>query len=254
MSGTIPAGDRGQGRRVLLAAAVIGVAALAAYLRSFTVPMLYDDVPTIVDNPTLRHWASALAAPNATTAGGRPILNLSLALNYRIGGVSVWGYHALNLAVHVAAGLALLGIVRRTLAPRVGEAALPIAFAASLLWVVHPLQTESVTYIVQRAESLMGLFYLLTLYGFIRAAEPDTRSRALWTSVCVGSCALGMGTKEVMVTAPLIVLLYDRTFVSWTFGEALRSRRKLYAALAATWVPLAFLVASSHGRGGTAGS
>src|SRR6185312_4252239 len=99
-----------------------------------------------------------------TTVGGRPFLNLSLALNQAFGGTNPWGYHALNLAIHVLAGLTLFGLVRRTLeAGRKGSALLP-AFAAALLWTVHPLQTEAVTYIVQRAESAMGLFYLLTLY------------------------------------------------------------------------------------------
>jgi hypothetical protein len=96
----------------------------------------------------------------------------------RRGGLSVRGYHAVNLLIHICAGLALLGIVRRTLLlpglrHRYGEAALPLAAFAALLWTLHPLQTESVTYISQRAESLMGLFYLLTLYGFIRSVRSD---------------------------------------------------------------------------------
>lgn len=248
-----PAGSR-PGGALLLASLAIAVAALLAYSRSFTVPFLYDDTPTIVQNPSIRHFATAFVAPNNTTAGGRPILNLTLALDYWTSGTSVWGYHAANLAVHVAAALLLLGIVRRTLAPVAGSSALATAFAASLLWAVHPLQTESVTYVVQRAESLMGLFYLLTLYAFIRLADPKAGHRALWTAACIGACLLGMGTKEVMVSAPLIVLLYDRTFVAGTFAEALRRRAGLYIALFATWIPLGLLVVSSHGRGGTAGT
>jgi hypothetical protein len=107
--------------------------------------------------------------------------------------------------------------VRRTLGPRSDRRAFLVAFSAALLWALHPLQTESVTYIVQRAESLMGLFYLLTLYCFIRgAAEEGSR----WYIPCVGACLLGMATKEVMVSAPLVVLLYDRTFVAGSFREA----------------------------------
>ncbi|HZZ19616.1 MAG TPA: tetratricopeptide repeat protein [Opitutaceae bacterium] len=242
-------------RRLLAAAAIAVVAAtVAAYSRSFTVPFLYDDIPTIVQNPSIRHLATAFVAPDNTTSGGRPILNLSLALDYWISGTSVQGYHVANLAIHVAAALVLLGIVRRTLIPLVGPAGLQIAFAAALLWAVHPLQTEAVTYVVQRAESLMGLFYLLTLYAFIRSAAPSGRHRGFWTATCIGCCLLGMGTKEVMVSAPVIVLLYDRTFVSGTFREAIHRRGRLYAALFATWIPLALLVISSHGRGGTAGT
>jgi Flp pilus assembly protein TadD len=241
--------------KALVAAALAIVAAtLAAYSRSFTVPFLYDDTPSIVQNASIRHLASAFVAPNSTTAGGRPILNLTLALDYWTSGTSVWSYHAANLAIHVAAALLLLGIVRRTVAPIAGSSALAIAFAAALLWAVHPLQTESVTYIVQRAESLMGLFYLLTLYAFIRLVDPNARHRVFWTMTCIVSCLLGMGTKEVMVSAPVIVLLYDRTFVAGTFAESLRRRSGLYVALFATWIPLGLLVISSHGRGGTAGT
>jgi len=238
----------------LAAAAVLAAAGVAAYAGTFSVPLLYDDKPTIAENPTIRHWAGVLLPPNASTAGGRPVLNLSLAANYALGGTAVWGYHALNLAIHVAAGLALFGIVRRTLGPRPGSAALSVAFSASLLWILHPLQTESVTYIVQRAESLMGLFYLLTLYCFIRGAQAGGPRRPLWLVLCVASCVLGMGTKEVMVSAPLVVLLYDRTFVAGSFREALRRRLPVHAALASTWIVLAGLVLSTHGRGGTAGT
>jgi tetratricopeptide (TPR) repeat protein len=206
------------------------------------------------------------------TTSGRPVLNLSLAINYAISGTAVWSYHAANLAIHALAGLALFGIVRRTLRgrtaiphaspPAIGAAqgvginalhATLIAFSAALLWTLHPL-TESVTYIVQRAESLMGLFYLLTLYCFIRAAEAVKPARSLWFALCIAACVLGMATKEVMVSAPLIVLLYDRTFLAGTFRDAWRIRRWLYAALAASWLLLAGLIAATGGnRSGSIG-
>jgi protein O-mannosyl-transferase len=217
--------------------------------------MMFDDRPSIALNASLRHLSTAFFPPVNTTVGGRPILNLSLAANYAVGGLSVGGYHAANLAIHVLAGLALFGIVRRTLAGRGDRgAATTVAFAAALLWTLHPLQTESVTYIIQRAESLMGLFYLLTLYLFIRGAEtPEPRARG-WFALSIAACALGMATKEVMVSAPLIVLLYDRTFLGGGFLGAWRRRRPFYGALAATWLILAFLVIAEHGRGGTAGA
>jgi len=117
---------------------------------------------------------------------------------------------------------------------------LPLAFVIALLWTVHPLQAESVTYVVQRAESLMGLFYLLTLYCFVRGVESP---RAwVWYLLSATACLLGMVTKETMVTAPLMVWLYDRTFVAGTFAGAWRQRWKVYAPLACTWLPLAWLV------------
>ncbi|HEX3728296.1 MAG TPA: tetratricopeptide repeat protein, partial [Opitutaceae bacterium] len=178
------------------------------------------------------------SAEGGLTVGGRPLVNLSLALNYAAGGLHPEGYHALNLAVHLLAGLALFGLMRRTLD------SLGAGLAVALLWTVHPLQTEAVSYIVQRTESLMALFYLLTLYAFVR--------RKLGWSVV--ACLLGMATKEVMVSAPVLVLLYDRTFVSGTFRQAWRARRGYYLALAATWILLLALLASTGGnRGGTSG-
>jgi hypothetical protein len=227
---------------------IIGAGGLV-YLNSFSVPLIFDDHAAIRDNPAIRQlWPlhKTVWSPPQTTAAGRPVLSLSLALNYAISGLEVWSYHAFNLAVHIAAALALFGIVWRTLergplGERFGKRAPRIALAVALIWVVHPLQTASVTYIIHRAESLMGLFYLLTLYCAIRGFQ-SARAKN-WYAMAIISCALGMGTKEVMVSAPVIVLLYDRTFVSGAFGEALRKRAGLYAGLAATWLLLAALVA-----------
>ena len=241
---------------------VVG-AGLLAYHNSFTGPFTFDDGPSIRDNPTIRHlWPiwQCLSPPRrgGLTVEGRPLINLSLAVNYALGGYDVWGYHAFNLAIHILAGLTLLGIVRRTLLQpvlreRFGAVANELAAAAAVIWVVHPLQTESVTYVVQRAESIMGLCYLLTLYCFIRGAElaptktgswgPRTRR---WYGLSAAACALGMASKEVMVSAPVMVLLYDRAFVSGTFREAWRRRRSLYLALAGTWILLGFLLAGGQ--------
>lgn len=252
------------GRAAALGAAIAGAAA-AAYADAFRGAFVYLDGPAIVDNPTLRHLSDLrriLVPPSAggVTVGGRPLVNLTLALNYAWGGLNPWGYHAFNLAVHVAAALTLFGLVRRTLLrlSRASAEADAVAFVAALAWAVHPLGTEAVTYIVQRAESLMGLLYLATLYGFVRYAEASDggrrRAGTAWAAASFTACLLGMATKEVMVSAPVLVLAYDRTFAAGSFGEAWRRRRGYYAALALTWIPLFALVAAGGGnRGGTAG-
>jgi tetratricopeptide (TPR) repeat protein len=238
---------------------LIVAAGIWAYHNSFQGPFIFDDTGSILDNPTIRHlWPiwKALSPPHGTaaTVEARPLLNLSLAVNYAVGGTRPLGYHMLNLAIHIAAGLVLFGIVWRTLLQpplhqRFGTAADPLALAVAVIWVVHPLQTESVTYVVQRAESMMGLFYLLTLYCAIRGAESDGPS--IWYSLSVASCLLGMASKEVMVSAPVIVLLYDRAFMAGSFREAWRRRRWLYLGLGATWICLAWLVISAQRLGTT---
>jgi len=244
-------------RMIFLAALVIALAGLAAYSNSFHGPFVLDDRASIIDNPTIQQgWFTALQPPtNGETVMGRPLVNLSLAVNYRAGALSVVGYHTVNLAIHLLAGLVLFGLVRRTLElpalrQKFSATALPIAFTAALWWTVHPLQTESVTYVIQRAESLMGLFYLLTLYCFVRGAQSSSK---FWLAGSVVACLLGGFCKEVIVTAPVMVLLYDRTFMAGSFAEAWHVRRKYYAALAATWLPLGWLVWSAGSRGASAG-
>jgi len=244
-------------RSVLLAGAVIALAALAAYHHTFAVPFVFDDEQSIVHNPSIRSLTTALQPPGGWgfTVSGRPVLNLSLALNHAISGTGVWSYHAFNLLIHVAAGLALFGLVRRTLhqpimAQTFAGREWPVALAVALLWTLHPLQTESVTYVIQRAESLIGLCYIFTLYAVLRAATaPGTRT---WPVVAVAACALGMATKEVMVTAPVVAVLFDRTFLAGSLRAAWAQRRGLYLALGATWLLLGWLVLSAGGdRGGT---
>jgi tetratricopeptide (TPR) repeat protein len=238
---------------------VLVLAALASYANGLDGELVFDDIPSIRLNRTIDHlWPpdSVLFPPRDRTVAGRPLVNLSLAVNFALHGTQVRGYHLFNLAVHVLAALTLFGLVRRTLQSpgipdRARQSATGLALAAALLWAVHPLQTESVTYIIQRAEALVGLFYLLTLYCVVRGA--GSGRPAGWYVAAVAACLLGMASKEVMVTAPVVVLLYDRVFLAGSFAAALRRRAGLYAGLAATWGLLLALLSASGGRAGSAG-
>ena len=267
---------------IWLATACLVGAILIAYHDSFSGAFVFDDGPAILDNPSIRHLSAlgAVLSPpreNGQTVGGRPVVNLSLAVNRALGGEDVRGYHVFNLVVHALAALVLFGIGRRTLRQpalrdRFGSAATSLALTIALLWAVHPLLTESVTYVIQRAESLMGLFYLLTLYCFIRGTESSAalqpalgvprvfavraeapRYPKAWFALRFVFCFFGMATKEVMATAPLVVLLYDRTFVAGSWRAAWARRKIFYLGLGATWLLLGWLVLGAQNRGGTAG-
>ena len=244
-------------RRIWLTAALIIAIGVTTYLSSFKGGFFDDDIGSVRDNPHIRKlWplSEAMSIPlwsqyTSETVFGRPILSLSFAVNYALSGPKPWGYHLVNLIIHISAALLMFGIIRRTLHlerfhRRFGQRALPLAVAVALIWLVHPIQTESVTQIVQRAESLMGMFFLLTLYCVIRGFH-SRRSR-LWYLAAVVTCVLGMGTKEVMAAAPLIVPLYDYVFVSKSLKTMLRQRRIFYVSLAATWIILLALVIISH--------
>ncbi|HVZ65473.1 MAG TPA: tetratricopeptide repeat protein [Lacunisphaera sp.] len=260
-------------RTTWLAGLALVLATIAAYANSIRAPFVFDDLPSVVENPTIRSIAGAWQPPrNGSSAMGRPLLNLSFALNYAAGGLDPRGYHAVNLLLHVLATLAWWGVLRRTLrllgrrgqatpenetgreasiSPSTGQTEL-LSFVAALLWAVHPLLTESVVSIAQRSELLGSLWFLLTVYGFIRASETSPTGRG-WALLSVAACLLGVFSKEIIATVPVVIFLYDRTFVAGSFGEAWRRRKGLHVALAATWLPLAWLMAREAGRGGTVG-
>ncbi len=298
---------RSSTRWLTLGLAVLILAAGAwAYSTSFRGVFVLDDVRAIVRNSTIRSlWplTTALAPPTGSTVAGRPIANLSFAVNHALaptepsdrpgagdagggaGPLDVAPYHAGNLAIHLTGALVLFGLVRRTLrSPSIhglgdeplhsgrsaeralstgsagkntqpsvrvearsqppqasfGAASSWLALVIALVWVVHPLQTAAVTYVVQRVESLMGLFYLLTLYCAIRAMS-GAKAR-WWAAAAVASCACGMATKEVMVTAPIMVAIWMRLFGRPGADGRSRMRWGLLAGLASTWLVLAGLV------------
>lgn len=239
------------------AVVLLSLGVVAAFHNSLQVPFLLDDADSIANNPSIRSLTTAWHPPadSGFTVSGRPLLNLSLAVNHAIHGTSVAGYHVGNILLHLAATFCLFGVARRTmaspsLAERFGAHAVPLAALGAALWALHPMQTSAVTYIIQRGEVLVGLCLLLTLYAFIRATEAGSRG---WMIATCGACYLGMTAKEVMAAAPFVVFLYDRTFVSGSFSEAWRRHRRLHLALAAGWLLLAGLVVASGARGATVG-
>jgi tetratricopeptide (TPR) repeat protein len=253
---------------------LIAVAAGIAYANSFAGTYVLDDDKHIIQNERSNSVRSTVDA----VIGGRmrrPLVELSLAINKHFaatvdGQPRTWGFHLFNLIVHTLAGLVLFGLVRRTLSfppwhDSLGAAGPWIAFVIAMIWVVHPLQTQSVTYIIQRGESMMGLFYLLTMYCVVRAVQgtatvdsTTVSAATFWKMMAVFACAAGMGCKAVMVTAPLIVYLYDALLLSRSYVEPIVRRRGLYLGLCATWGVLFYYgvaqgVLSSDRAGGTVG-
>jgi tetratricopeptide (TPR) repeat protein len=221
-----------------IAAPVLLIAAGAiCYANGMRGEFVFDDLGQIVANDRIRHvWPIGRFFETP-----RPLVEWSFAVNHAWGRLDPRGYHLVNIAIHVGAGIVLFGLIRRCLtgSPRAAvteSLASRLALVVSLIWVVHPLQTQSVTYIVQRAESLMGLFYLVTLYAAVRTMGTPQPRR--WYAVAVGACALGMLAKPVMVTAPIAVVLMDRMVIGTSFGEMFRRRWPLHAGLAATWLIL----------------
>src|SRR4051794_12654918 len=227
------------GPSLWLAAAILAISIGVVYARSLNIPFLLDDTETVNANNSIRSlWPligteerpGPLNPARDLPTAGRPLVNYSFALNYHFGGLNVVGYHAVNLVFHFLSALLLFAIVRRVLrlpyfVGQFDSVAGWLAFGAALLWSVHPLLTDAVAYVTQRTELMMAWFYLATLYCSIRYWESLTRSmenlgerasdqgarsshQLLWLVLAVLACLGGMLSKEVMVSAPIVVLLF----------------------------------------------
>src|SRR5262245_15019501 len=213
--------------RPWLQALSLALAVAVCYANSLRVPFLFDD-----PLPESRLDYST-----------RPLVWATFALNRLISGADTWSYHLFNALVHLGCGLLLLGVLRRAaaqIAPRVASDARDrLAFVTALLWLCHPLQTESVTYLSQRAEALAALFYLAFLYAFLRSTSA---ARAWgWQALALLALALGFATKEIIATAPPLAWLYDTIFVAGGPLRALRLRKAFYGALALATAVLFFV-------------
>lgn len=214
--------------------ALIAIVVAGVYATSFWGVFVFDDGNRIVNEEAIRSFP-----PEGGILTSRSLVTYSLALNYALTGLEVGSYHSFNLAVHLVSSLALFGLARRLFA-RQSESSLwhqkaeGLATIAALLWAVHPLQTQSVTYIIQRSESMMGMFYLLTLYCVVRSDESQGKWSLGWGAASIGCCAAGMKCKEVMVTAPFVAIFLDRVYLSPSWKSLVRKRWALHLGLLAT--------------------
>lgn len=230
-------------RPIWRAAALIAVVVVGTYANALRAGFVYDDGLDVVENQAIRHlwplWDVLLTRQNGHLRTlTRPAVNLTFAVDYALTGLEPVAFHLTNVGIHLAATLALFGVVRRTLLlpslrRRFGGSATAIALVAALIWGVHPLNTEAVTYVTQRYESQMGLCFLLALYALARCAS-NSRPR-LWAAAVVVANVLALASKEVAVSLPIVLLLYDRAFVAGSFPAALRQRRGMYLGLLGAW-------------------
>jgi protein O-mannosyl-transferase len=201
---------------------VLCAGALALYANAFSGAFQFDDIATILDNPHLADWRTFVGHLDHMV---RPVLSLTFLLDRFLYGDAAAGYHGLNLALHLACSLLVYRVLLRA-APK----DLPqLPFWTALLFLIHPIQTETVTYISGRASGLMSFWYVLGLLFYIKDAERGKGGLSL-TRYTVGTwvCfALALGSKETAVTFPLALLLWDalmRRSNRPALGRAWRSR------------------------------
>lgn len=218
-----------------LLGALLVVAVTGAYLSSFRGVFLFDDFAAIFGNPNV-------TGENPVVLGHRWLVDFTFYLNLKLGGKDPLFYHAVNLLIHLGCVLFVFGGLRRTLIRVRGPAdagledeamaATLCAAGTALLWGVHPLTTQSVTYICQRYESMMAFFLFGAFYAFIKGLEG--RHERLWFNLSLVMLLGGMASKEVMVAAPVLLLVYDYVFSGRNLRDIVEKRGLFHIASFAT--------------------
>lgn len=204
--------------RTLGVLALLSLVGLLIYSNTFSAAFHFDDYTNIEKNPQIQDLKNL-----SDISGSRYIGFLTLALNYHFGGLHVFGYHLVNLMIHlVNAFLVYLLVLIIFEMPTMASPEIKnnnpfwIALTASFFFVSHPVQTQAVTYIVQRFASLATLFYLLTLVCYFRwrLTPSATKGRSLLYIAALVSVILGMKTKEITFTLPIMILMIEVVFFS----------------------------------------
>lgn len=231
----------------LSAALILALAVVAVYSNTFSSAFQFDDIQHIVENEKIR----SLANIPLILREFRGVTLLTFALNYAAGGLDVFGYHAVNTLVHITNSILayffLLGTLKLSGANEATSRR--AAFFTALIFAVHPVETQAVTYIVQRMESLSSLFYLASLLFFTRSALANsTAKRLVYYALAGVSYILAFYSKETAFTLPAIILIYDYCFASDRSVKTVLSRWPLYLFLFMLFVFFAVTtVASTSG-------
>ncbi|MDB4444103.1 tetratricopeptide repeat protein [bacterium] len=207
----------------------LAILVVLLYANTLQSPFTFDDRPNIQDNPHIRLTELTLEgiadAGFQSPSSNRPFPNITFALNYYFHRYNVSGYHVLNILIHFATGLFLYLLLKTTLSiPSLRsryESYKWLPFLTVLIWLVHPIQIQSVTYIVQRMNSMATMFFVLSLlfYAKARMAEKTGIKRFLFAGSLL-SGILSVGSKEIAATLPFFIFLYEWYFfrdLSWTW-------------------------------------
>ncbi|MEE2873513.1 MAG: hypothetical protein VX893_11445, partial [Candidatus Latescibacterota bacterium] len=235
--------------RLLVAPTMLIAAAALVYSNSLSNPFVFDDLSAIVGNHDIRQiWPPVwLDSSWHGSLFSRPFVMFSLALSYAAGGADSFSFRLANLILHIGSGLLVYAVVRQLLhspilRARVGVDARPLALACALIWLLHPLQSQCINYVIQRSEILMAFCALTALY----AAQRGLTGGPWWSVLAVFACLMGMASKESMVGVPLLIPLCDRAMSGniniW------RRRFAFYLGLAATWLLLIWLLSDKPHR------
>lgn len=197
------------------------MSAVLLYSNTLEAPFYFDDEQNIVQNPYIRltelTFKKIVQAGFESPASQRPIANISFALNYYFDRYNVIGYHVVNIMIHIVNGILLYFLTKTTLSLSSLRARdkpySRIAFFTALIWLVHPIQIQSVTYVVQRMNSMSAMFFTLSLLLYVKGRlVGENQKRWPWFAGCGFAWILALGSKQIAASLPFFILLYEWYF------------------------------------------
>lgn len=229
----------------LCAGLMLIVIGLGVFANSFSGAFVFDDLSFVNKSVLGGDSWEWLLADDESPIKGRPLVGLTFVLNYAVSGEHVGSYHLVNIGVHLACAVALFAVIyegMKRFAPEAmpGVSRTGFAFACSLIWMVHPLQTECVNYLSQRTESMAALCMLTALYCAIRSDEKGRR--ASWLFLAGAASWAAAFCKEIAAVGPVLIVLFDLTFRDGRIKERFRREWPLYLAAFSSWIPVATLM------------
>jgi hypothetical protein len=239
----------------LLIAIVLSIAVFLIYAKTLTGDFIFDDRPNIRDNSHIRLTQitpkSLYEAARESPASSRPVAMISFALNYFFHEYNVVGYHLVNIFIHITNGLLLYLFISMTwrtpaMVSR-DEKYKWVALFTAFIWLVHPIQSQSVSYIVQRMNSMATMFYLFSMVFYVKARFADaTREKALWFGVAATCGILALGSKQIATTLPFFIFLYEWYFFQDLRWDWIKKRIPILAGVILLLVIIAFIYLGSH--------
>jgi tetratricopeptide (TPR) repeat protein len=223
-------------RIVLFSIIALSVLIFSIYGNSLDCSWHFDDEPNITTNPNLHlketTWESLRRAlfsdRNNPRVPYRPVACLTFAFNYYFGELEVSGYHLVNVFIHLISSIFLFLFIYQTLnlpsmERNYASKSHFIALLATILWAINPVQTQAVTYIVQRMASLAGMFYIISMFFYLQARTTEANpKKILFFTLCFVSFAMAIGSKENAAMLPLSIFLYEILVIQGITGQKLR--------------------------------
>lgn len=229
-------------RKVIFTIVTLGLIIFSIYANSFDCSWHFDDEANITDNPNLHlkeiTWENVkrtiFSNRNNPDIPYRPVACLSFALNHYFGGLDVFGYHLVNISIHILSSIFLFLFIYHTLnlpslKAKYAARCYSIALLATILWTINPVHTQAITYLVQRMASMAGMFYIMSMYFYLKARTTETGGKKLlFLILCFVSFAMALGSKENSAILPLSIFLYEILLLQKITGQNLRKNLRLF--------------------------